>query len=327
MIDVLQSPSVSLVLATVTLVLFVHIIGEINEALQNSKARKLANITDRPPRTLLSIVVEASNETIFQTLNNLKENSYRHLEIIVFVTSRSDRLLKDIRRYQRSSQFTKFRVITGREGLTQAQFIKKYTSGSLVMSLKSGDSLDACFVKDNVVHFKDPALQAVVANESVYLTNSLKTALFVGQKTLNGYLGRVFVPRLVVSSRLQPAVIYRKNVITKKKHNYQPINAIYIDRVLVTLSEAVSVVGAKKKYRTFFPIIFIILAASLIGLSEGSYQVLFTLRALTAIALVFGLLMWQRGGMLRSSTKLSIVLLTPFTIVWPWAYTSVDAKN
>ncbi len=327
MVDVLQSPSALILLATVLLVVFAQIFGDFKEARQYAKAKKLRAASNRSPRMLLSIVIDARSDAVFQTLENLEENSYQHLEIIVFMKSRSKRLLTELRRYQRRSQFAKFRVITAREGLTQAQFIKKYAHGSLVMSLQCGDSVDARFIEKHVINFRDSSLQAVMANEGVCVGNNLKSALLVGQKTLTGYLRRVTTPQLVIASRLQPAVIYRKNVVTSQKQIKQSLQIMYVDRILVTTRDRVPKVSVQAQYSRYFPMLVTVSAITLVGLSEGIDQAIFTLRVLTAVALVFGLLMWQRGGTIRTATKLSIALLAPFTIVWPWAYTNVDAKR
>lgn len=327
MVDVLQSPSALILLATVLLVVFAQIFGDFKEARQYAKAKKLRANSSRSPRMLLSIVIDVRSDAVFQTLENLEENSYQHLEIIIFMKSRSKRLLTEIRRYQRRSEFAKFRVITAREGLAQAQFIKKYARGSLVMSLQGGDIVDAQFIKEHVIHFKDSSLQAAVANETVCVGNNLKSALLVGQKTLVGYLRRVITPRLVLATRLQSAVIYRKNAITSQKHIQQPLQIMYVDKILVTSRNSLSTVSAQTQYSRYSPLLATVTAITLVGLSEGIDQALFTLRVLIAIALVFGLLMWQRGGAIRPATKLSIALLAPFTVVWPWAYTNVDAKR
>lgn len=327
MVDVLQSPSALILLATVLLVVFAQIFGDFKEARQYAKAKKLRAASNRSPRMLLSIVIDARSDAVFQTLENLEENSYQHLEIIVFMKSRSKRLLTELRRYQRRSQFAKFRVITAREGLTQAQFIKKYARGSLVMGLQCGDSVDARFIEKHVINFRDSSLQAVMANEGVCVGNNLKSALLVGQKTLVGYLRRVITPQMVIASRLQPAVIYRKNVVTTQKQIKQSLQIMYVDRILVTTRDRVPKVSVQAQYSRYFPVLVTVSAITLVGLSEGIDQAIFTLRVLTAVALVFGLLMWQRGGTIRTATKLSIALLAPFTIVWPWAYTNVDAKR
>jgi len=327
MVDVLQSPSALILLATVLLVVFAQIFGDFKEARQYAKAKKLRAASNRSPRMLLSIVIDVRSDAVFQTLENLEENSYQHLEIIVFMKSRSKRLLTELRRYQRRSQFAKFRVITAREGLTQAQFIKKYAHGSLVMSLQCGDSVDARFIEKHVINFRDSSLQAVMANEGVCVGNNLKSALLVGQKTLVGYFRRVATPHLVIASRLQPAVIYRKNVVTSQKQIKQSLQIMYVDRILVTSQNSVSIASAQAQESRYLPLLFTVFAITIVGLSEGVDQALFTLRVLTVVALVFGLLMWQRGGTIRTATKLSIALLAPFTIVWPWAYTNIDAKR
>jgi len=327
MVDVLQSPSALILLATVFLVVIAQILGDLKEVRQYTKAKKLRANSSRPPRMLLSIVIDVRSDAVFQTLENLEENSYQHLEIIIFMKSRSKRLLTEIRRYQRRSEFAKFRVITAHEGLTQAQFIKKYSRGSLVMTLRGGDSVDTQFITNHVIHFRDSSLQAIMANETVSVGNNLRSALLVGQKTLLGYARRVSAPRLFLASRLHPAVLYRKNAVTSSKHDHKPLKSLYVDRILVTSRDTVATAKKQSYQSRYLPLLVSGFALTLVGLSEGVDQALFTLRVLTAIALVFGLLMWQRGGTIRTATKLSIALLAPFTIVWPWAYTNVDEKR
>lgn len=327
MVDVLRSPSALILLTTVMFIVALQILGDIKEARQHAKAKKLRATLKRSPRTVVSIVIDVCNDSVFQTLESLEQNSYQHLEIIVFVKSRSKRLLNELRSYQRRSRFTGFRVITARERLTQAQFIKKYARGSLVMSLGAGNTVDTQFITNHVIHFRSLSLQAIVANETVIMGNNLKSALRVGQKTMLGYLGRVRAPRLFLTSRLRPATIYKKKAVISNKQGQKPVESLYVDKILVISLEAGSAANAQSHQSRYAPPLVMGITLTLVGLSEGVDQTLFTLRVMTAIALVVGLLMWQRGGAIRFTSKLSVALLTPFTILWPQVYTDLDAKR
>jgi len=324
MLEIFGSPSALLIFAAVLTVVALQLAGDFIEFRQHVGVKRLTSRSKTPPRSVVSVIIDAKNQSVFSTLANLELNTYKNIEVIVFYTGRSNNLLAKLRGYQRKSKFKNFRIITARRGLSQAQFVKKYSMGSIVMHLSGGDTITPEFIKENVVLFRDNKLQAVSSNTALDVNNTLKSALRTSRITLSRRYERVFAPKIVLSARLSPGVLYRKTTI---------INGDLVGRILTSINVShtflypAAQVSAKvnnpthnkftKLVISYIPLTVLLALIYLVERLEGANQAVFTLRALSVLAVVFGLLAWQNSTAKSFSTKLSILLLSPFALIAP----------
>jgi hypothetical protein len=317
-----SSPSAMVILLALLTIVLIQILGDFNEAKTHAKAKRLLAKTKNPPRNIVSIIVEANNKSVFQTIESLEQSSYTNLEVVFVMNGRSTKLTNQLRAYQRKTKLKRVRVIAKRGGLSHTQLVKKYCTGSVVMFVQAGDLLNAHAINKAVAHFRDTAVNAVFGYNEYPVGNSLSGAISASQRIAKRAIARIITPKIMLQNTLEKGVIYRKSYVLKQSKNI-PIESVYTPNLMLTTTpprqRRAEPAGKAMLRKTLSITSFLLLAAIvvLIYVGEGYNQAVLTIRALSVLGVVFGVLAWQQAGHLNFANKVSLALITPFAILLP----------
>ncbi len=118
----------------------------------------------------VSIIIPAYNEslTIERCLDSIRRNTYRKVEVIVHNDRSRDDTAKLVREFKQRHPHMQIRLITRRKNVGKGAglnySIKRYATGSLIMTLDADCILERHAIKRAVDHFKNPRVVGVAAN-------------------------------------------------------------------------------------------------------------------------------------------------------------------
>lgn len=311
----LASPS-AVALSTLLLTAVVlQISSDFKEAKINFNIKRQLTKLKSSPRTTVSVLIEATNDGVFETLQSLEQNEYQYFEPIIFVKSRSKNLLKNIRSYKRTSKFNKLRIITARRGLTQSQLLNKYARGSVVMSLSSGELIDTKFIKRHIALFRDNRIDIIAGNTSHKMSESLLSAMQESKNNFIKYISSNKTVKLKQTTRLLSGVLYRKNTLSHDVKTSTQLDGLEVNRSFVLTKSPQRKKFKSRMLTNFVPIVIITAVLFIVTYFEGKNQAVLTFRVFGFVMIATGLLAWPKDSFTNTSKKLSLALLTPFVIL------------
>ena len=124
----------------------------------------------RTKRPLVSIIVPAHNEALVieRSLESIRKQSYRKLEVIVHNDRSTDATRKIVEAYKKAHPSFNLRIVNRRKQVGKAggvnYCIKEHAKGDLIMTLDADCIIRKDAVKNSVAYFSDPQVVGVAAN-------------------------------------------------------------------------------------------------------------------------------------------------------------------
>jgi biofilm PGA synthesis N-glycosyltransferase PgaC len=119
---------------------------------------------------LVSVLVPAHNEelTIIRTLDSIRTNTQRKIEIIVIDDASTDNTYRLVKGYIAEHPSRSIRIIRKRKNAGKGEALntalRRYARGELIMTLDADSIIDRHAIKRAVAHFDDPRVVGMAAN-------------------------------------------------------------------------------------------------------------------------------------------------------------------
>lgn len=142
-------------------------IYDIQQIRKDSKRKQLARRRHTP---LVSVLVPAHNEelTIVRTLDSIRTNTQRKIEIIVIDDASTDNTYRIVKDYIAQHPTRAIRIIRKRKNAGKGEALntalRRYARGELIMTLDADSIIDRYAIKRAVAHFDDPRVVGMAAN-------------------------------------------------------------------------------------------------------------------------------------------------------------------
>lgn len=320
--DILGNPPSFFVIYSLLITVgLLQISGNISSVLRHRRVRSYMKAQKSLPRTKVSIIVEATNDKIFDTLDSITTSSHRPFEVIISVKTKAKYLPTKLRSYRRRMPLLSIKIITARQGLNQAQFTAKHAKGSLVQYLQSGDLLAPNFLAEAVVMFKNKKVQII----NPIVEEPMDNHIFPAMMTSKHLVRRYFIGRLSKHSahslirRVKNGSIYRRNAVTTDNSEGKHVLSMAYDTVGVQCAKRTREVRLTLYDYSYLVAKFLVkfaamvMAVAAVYLMEGFQPSINTLQAYGIIMLIVGALAVLSISRQGFVTKLSLILLAPFS--------------
>lgn len=142
-------------------------IYDIQQIRKDSSRSKQSRRRNTP---LVSVLVPAHNEelTIVRTLESIRKNTQRKLEIIVIDDASTDATYKVVKQYIAQHPSRSIRIIRKRKNAGKGEAfntaLRRYARGELIMTLDADSIIDRHAIARAVRHFDDPRVVGLAAN-------------------------------------------------------------------------------------------------------------------------------------------------------------------
>ena len=187
------------------------------------RKRKISKTIRRKYRPLVTIIVPAHNEEvgIIKTLESIRKNSYRKLQILVVDDASSDATRSLVWRYIQLHPNRNIHLLRKQKNVGKGEAmnhaLKTAATGELMMSLDADSIIDKNAISNAVRHFEDPRIVGIAANVQI-MDNGTLLGLLQKFEHMIGYRSKKFYT-LTNSEFIIGGVAstYRMDIIKKAK--------------------------------------------------------------------------------------------------------------
>lgn len=185
------------------------------------KNRKL--VKPRGPRPLVTVLIPAHNEAegIIRTLDSVRKNTYRKLQILVVDDASTDSTRSLVWHYIKKYPNRNIRLLRKQtnvgKGEAMNHALRKHAKGDLLMTLDADSMLGRYSISNAVKHFDNPTVVGMAANVQV-MENGTMLGLLQKFEHMIGYRSKKFYT-LTNSEFIIGGVAstYRMDVVRKAK--------------------------------------------------------------------------------------------------------------